>query len=97
MILRMVIFLALYLVGVVYVIKYANTVKKDKEKSIVAGIEVNTRVNEEGHELPELTKKRFWSIMVLVGIIILLILGYMPWYVIELDGGRTFQDVICSY
>ena len=94
MILRMVIFLALYLVGVVYVIKYANTVKKDKEKSIVAGIEVNTRVNEEGHELPELTKKRFWSIMVLVGIIILLILGYMPWYVIELDGGRTFQDVI---
>ena len=76
MILRMVIFLALYLVGVVYVIKYANTVKKDKEKSIVAGIEVNTRVNEEGHELPELTKKRFWSIMVLVGIIILLILGY---------------------
>ena len=45
--------------GVVYVIKYANTVKKDKEKSIVAGIEVNTRVNEEGHELPELTKKDF--------------------------------------
>lgn len=94
MILRMVIFIAMYLVGVIYVIKYANSVKNDKAKSVVADIEVNTRVNEEGHELPELTKKRFWSIMVLVGIIVLLILGYMPWYVVELDGGKTLQDVI---
>lgn len=94
MILRMVIFLVLYIIGTLYVIKYANEVKKNKEKSILAGLDINTRVNEEGHELPELTKKRFWSIMVLVGIIILLILGYMPWYVIELDGGKTFQDVI---
>lgn len=94
MILRMVIFFVLYVIGAISVIRYANEVKKDKTKSIVADLEVNTRVNEEGHELPELTKRRFWSIMVLVGIIILLVLGYMPWYVIELDGGRTFQDVI---
>jgi uncharacterized ion transporter superfamily protein YfcC len=49
--------------------------------------------HEQGH-LPELTKKRFWSIMVLIGIIVLLILGYMPWYEIKFADGSNFQDII---
>ena len=93
MILRIIMFFTLYLTGLLLTLKYANSVKKDKEKSIVSDIIEINKVNQE-KQLPELTKQRFWSIMVLVGIILLLILGYMPWYVIELDGGRTFQDII---
>ncbi len=93
MVLRLVMFFALYFVGLFFTVKYANGVKKDKEKSIVADIEVNTMTDEQA-ELPELTKRRFWSIVVLMGIIVLLILGYMPWYELKLQGGRTFQDII---
>ena len=53
----------------------------------------NTMTHDQGH-LPELTKKRFWSVMVLVGIIVLLICGYMPWYEIKFANGTTFQDII---
>ncbi|WP_432204942.1 YfcC family protein [Cetobacterium somerae] len=93
MVMRMILFVVLYIIGLVFTVKYANEVKANKEKSIVADIDVNTMTHDQGH-LPELTKKRFWSVMVLVGIIVLLICGYMPWYEIKFANGTTFQDII---
>lgn len=93
MVLRLILFVLLYAIGLFFTVKYANEVKKNKEKSLVADIDVKTMTHEQGH-LPELTKKRFWSIMVLIGIIVLLILGYMPWYEIKFADGSNFQDII---
>ncbi|WP_298065736.1 YfcC family protein [uncultured Cetobacterium sp.] len=93
MVLRLILFVLLYAIGLFFTVKYANEVKKNKEKSLVADVDVKTMTHEQGH-LPELTKKRFWSIMVLIGIIVLLILGYMPWYEIKFADGSNFQDVI---
>lgn len=93
MILRIVLFVILYIIGLLFVVKYANQVKKDKSKSVLADIDVNTMTHEQG-TLPELTKKRFWSIVVLIGVIVLLILGYMPWYEIKFADGTTFQNII---
>lgn len=93
MILRFILFFILYFIGLFFTVKYANEVKKDKEKSIVADIDINTMTHEQG-QLPELTKKRFYSIMVLIAIIVALILGYMPWYEIKFADGGTFQDII---
>ena len=93
MVLRLILFVLLYVVGLFFTVKYANEVKKNKNKSLVADIDVKTLTHEQGH-LPELTKKRFWSLMILIGIIVLLILGYMPWYEIKFTDGSNFQDVI---
>ena len=92
-VLRMVMFILLYVIGVTYTVKYANKVKNDKSKSIVADIEVNT-LTDKNNELPELTRKRFWSLVVFVAIIVLLILGYMPWYEVKFANGGNLQDVI---
>ncbi|MFA6877676.1 MAG: YfcC family protein [Fusobacterium sp.] len=91
--LRIVIFFVLYFIGLIFTLKYANKVKKDKKNSIVYGVDVNTRTKNQ-EKLPDLTKKRFWSIMVLIFIIVLLILGYMPWYEIKFSSGGTLQDII---
>lgn len=91
--LRIVLFFALYGVGLFFTLKYANMVKRDRTKSLVDGVEVKATNNNQG-ELPELTRKRFWSLVVFIGIIVLLILGYIPWYELKLSGGRTFQDII---
>lgn len=93
MVLRFLLFFVLYFIGLFFTVKYANEVKKDKSKSFVADIDVNTKTHEQG-QLPELTKKRFYSILVLVGIIVALILGYMPWYEIKFADGSTFQEII---
>lgn len=92
--LRIVIFVVLYLIGTIMMIKYANDVKKDKTKSILNGLsDINSSVHEE-KQLPEFTKARFWSIVVFIVIIIALILGYMPWYQIKLGDGKTLQDIV---
>lgn len=93
MILRIVLFIVLYIVALILVLKYANEVKADKNKSILSGLnDINTMTHEH-KELPELTNRRKWSLRLFVGIIILLIAGYMPWYEIPFKGG-SFQDVV---
>ncbi|WP_426710535.1 YfcC family protein [Cetobacterium sp. SF1] len=94
MVLRIVVFVALYIVGTLMVVKYANGVKEDKSKSILSDLsDINTLTHEE-KKLPELTKKRFWSLVVFICIIIALIVGYMPWYEIKFPGGGNFQEVV---
>ncbi|MGL4676774.1 MAG: YfcC family protein [Brevinema sp.] len=88
--LRIIIFIALYLVGLSLTLNYSNKVKKNKELSVLKDIEINT-LHHDNKELPELTPRRFWSAIVLVGIIILLLLGYTPWYAIPI---ANMQDII---
>ncbi|MGL4561587.1 MAG: YfcC family protein [Brevinema sp.] len=91
--LRLILFIVLYSIALFFTIKYANSVKKNKEKSVVFGIDPNIS-HHDANNLPELTKERFWSIMLLIGIIVSLLLGYIPWYSVEFSDGKTLQDVV---
>lgn len=78
--LRIIIFFALYFVALFYLLQYANKVKDNKEKSIIKDLnDVNTLVYEDS-KLPELNKKRMLSIIVFVMIVVFLIIGYIPWF-----------------
>lgn len=92
-VLRIILFFVLYVIGLFFTLKYANMVRKNKEKSLVNGLDIKTLTHNQ-EKLPELTKKRFWSLVVFVMVIVLLILGYIPWYEIKLSDGKTFQDII---
>lgn len=90
-VLRFVIFVILYIVGTLYLIKYANKIKKDPSASIVYGIsEINTLV-EDQQALPELTGRRKASVAVFLVIIALMIVGFIPWQ--ELTGDAGFNIV----
>ncbi|WP_236262170.1 MULTISPECIES: YfcC family protein [Erysipelothrix] len=78
-VLRSIIFAALYVVGTIMVIGYASKVKKDPSKSITADLDnVNTLVDAK-ETLPEFTTRRKWSAFVLIMVVIIVILGYFPW------------------
>ncbi len=92
--LRMVLFVALQIVGTVIVLRYAATVKKDPSKSYSADLkDINTLANEKD-TLPEMTKARAWSLIVYIICIVCTVIGYIPWYNIELADGKTMYDVI---
>lgn len=89
-ILRSIIFVVLYVIGTAYLINYANKVKQDETKSVVHGLEINTLV--EGQEkLPEFTGRRKVSVSVFLVIIVLMIIGFIPW--LELTGEAGFNFV----
>lgn len=91
--LRMVIFLVLYILGTFLVVQYANSVKADPSKSIIADLDdVNTLTDQKG-EMPELTKKRLWSIIVFISVVVILIFGYVPWAEFEV-AGKSLYDVV---
>ncbi len=92
--LRMTIFAVLFIVGTLTVLRYANAVKKDPSKSIVADLkDVNTLHNEED-TLPKMTKRRAWSLVVYIVCILCTVIGYVPWYNITLPSGANMYDVI---
>lgn len=92
-VLRIILFLVLYILGTFFVINYANSVKKDKSKSILNDLtDINTMTHEQ-KTLPELTTKRKWSLYLFIGIIILLICGYIPWYEVPFGDGNL-QSVV---
>ncbi|QIK69516.1 YfcC family protein [Erysipelothrix sp. HDW6C] len=78
-VLRSIIFLALYVVGTFLVVQYASKVKKDPSKSVIAGDKEIKTLTDAGETLPEFTTKRKWSALVLIGVVIVIILGYLPW------------------
>lgn len=92
-VLRMLLFVVCTTVGTLYVLHYASKVKKDPSKSVVAGIDVNTMVNE-GHKTEEFTKEKALSIGLLVIIITALMCGYIPWDAIKFADGGTMKDVV---
>lgn len=78
-VLRIVLFFALYFVALFFILKYANKVKADKQASITADLtDINT-LTDDNASLPQLTKKRALSVFVFVVIVIFLIIGYVPW------------------
>ncbi len=88
--LRLSIFVVLQVVGTLTVLRYANSVKKDPKRSIVADIkDVNTLHNEED-TLPEMNKRRAWSLAVYITCILATVIGYVPWYNITISASEEF-------
>lgn len=92
-VLRLVLFAVLYLVALAYVLQYAARVKKDPSKSIVAGLPVNTMVEEKQEEV-EITTRQALSIGLLVLIVIAMICGYVPWDSIKFADGTTAKTLV---
>lgn len=91
---RLLTFAAMFAVGIALLLRYANRVKKDPSQSVVAGVEVNTLVtHDEDTPLPEMTKQRKWSLVVFAMVIIVMVLGYMPWGSINV-GDQTMYDIM---
>lgn len=78
-ILRGVIFLVLYIIGTGYLINYANKVKKDPKKSVAHDVDDLDTLADEGGSLPEFTTRRKASVSVFLIIIVLMIIGFIPW------------------
>lgn len=92
--LRMIIFAALFAGGTFLVLRYAKMVKEQKEKSVVAGMSgINTMTREEKEQLPELTPRRKWSLAVFGIMILMTVLGYIPWSAITC-GNDTMYEVV---
>jgi uncharacterized ion transporter superfamily protein YfcC len=92
--LRLVLFIVLYIVGTLSVIKYATKVKNDKTKSVLNGLNSIVNLTDDQAELKELTKKRFWSLVVFIVMVICLVMGYVPWTEIPVGNGITMYEVI---
>lgn len=89
--LRALIFAALYVLGTVFVMKYAASVKADKEKSVLHDVEGIKTLVDSGEEMPELTGKRKVSVAVFILIVVLLLIGYIPW---EAIGGEGVYNAV---
>lgn len=93
--LRAVLFIAMFIVGTWLVLRYASTVHKDKTKSVLYGVDgVKTLIDRSGEaEMPQMTKARKWSLIVFGVMILLTVIGYIPWGQIHV-GERTLYDII---
>ena len=92
-VLRMIMFVILYIVGTIMMIKYASGVKKHKEKSILYNVEGIKEVKLDMAHQPKITRPRFWSLVIFVAIIAFMLIGYTPW---EAIGGHTLSSIINS-
>lgn len=91
---RVVLFVVLYAVGTVLVIRYAEKVKKDSTSSVVYGMDVNDLMADHNEkELPELTARRKWSLAVFAIMVLIIIIGYIPWSAIPC-GDQTMYEVV---
>jgi uncharacterized ion transporter superfamily protein YfcC len=90
---RMVLFVLLYAVGTFVVVRYAESVRKTPTCSAVYGMDVNDLSSEGGKALPELNKRRKWSLAVFALIIAIIIVGYIPWASIPC-GDQTMYEVV---
>ena len=75
---RLVLFVVLYVVGTFFVLRYAERVRKDPTHSAIYGMEVNDLTSEAQNELPELTGRRKASIITFGIIVAIIIIGYIP-------------------
>ncbi len=77
--LRAILFVVLYVVGTLMMVRYASMVKKRPEKSVLAGLEDIKGAQPRTQELPEMTGRRRASLFVFGFIVLALLLGYTPW------------------
>lgn len=91
---RILLFVVLYALGAFLVIRYAERVKADKTRSLLYGVEeINTLISDEHKELPELNRKRKLSLLVFGIMILVIVLGYIPWSAIPV-GDNTMYEVV---
>lgn len=93
--LRVVLFVAMFALGTWLVLRYAGTVHKDGRKSVLYGVDGVKTLTDRGSqsEMPQMTKARKWSLIVFGVMILLTVIGYIPWNQIQV-GSRTMYDVI---
>ncbi|MDL2225769.1 hypothetical protein LJC20_06205 [Eubacteriales bacterium OttesenSCG-928-M02] len=91
-VLRMVLFLAMYLLSTALLIRYGAKVKANPERSVLAHVDgIKTGVDNNA-ALPEMTGKRIASIVLFVVMILLLVIGYVPWADIGGEGVSNFVN-----
>ncbi len=90
---RLVLFVVLYVVGTFFVLRYAERVRKDPTHSAIYGMEVNDLTSEAQNELPELTGRRKASIITFGIIVAIIIIGYIPWASISC-GDQTLYEIV---
>ena len=73
----------------------AEKVKKDKTKSALYGLDnINTlSAKSDISQFPELNKRRVWSLIVFGIMILVIVLGYIPWSSMPV-GDHTMYDVV---
>ncbi len=91
LILRMVMFVVMYIIAAIMLMKYAAKVKKDPGRSVLAKVQGLKEIEIDKNKSPEITRSRFWSIIVFAAIIILMLIGYTPW---ESIGGTTLSNIV---
>ena len=92
--LRLVLFFVLYNTGVIYVTRYASKVKADKTKSVLYGVDGVKTLVDDSSELAVLTKRRFISLVIFIFMIILLVMGYIPWSSMPIGNNMTMYDIV---
>ena len=90
--LRLVLFVVMLPMGIFAVTKYANSVKKNPEKSLLYGTE-NKLMKTDNVGMAKLTKRRKWSLIVFGIVILFCVMGYIPWESITAGDGTAFDYV----
>jgi len=91
-VLRMILFIVLYVISAIMLMKYGAKVKHDPSKSALHGIEdIKTSASGETKEVPEMTPRRMASTILFVLMILVLIIGYVPWADI---GGVALNNIV---
>lgn len=80
---RLVLFVVTYAMGTFFVLRYAARVKADPSSSVIANVpDINTLSDRDDANLdafPEMTPRRKWSLVVFALVIVVLVIGYIPW------------------
>lgn len=92
-ILRMVLFVVTFAICAFLLVRYGAMVKADPAKSILAGVKgvKASGDSKKNQALPEMTKKRAFSAGLFVLMIVVLIVGYIPWKDL---GGQGLSDIV---
>ena len=90
-VLRMILFVVMYVISSLMLVRYGAMVKAHPEKSALANVAGAKTEASEKKELPEMTPRRAVSGIIFIGMIVLLIVGYVPW---EAIGGKGLWSAI---
>ncbi|MGN0658620.1 MAG: hypothetical protein ACI4LA_03340 [Emergencia sp.] len=92
--LRIILFAVMYAMAAFFVIRYANKVKFDPSRSCTAGLtDINTMVHGQTEKAPEMTGRQKWSLVVFGLVIVMCVMGYIPWDSIPVGDGTAFDYV----
>lgn len=93
-VLRMILFVVLLGIGMFSVLRYANGIKKDPSKSVVANIEgVGMHNTVDADEFKPMTGRHKASLIVFGLVIIVTICGYAPWDSLAIGDGYAFDYI----